>query len=55
MPKDVFFELPLGGVCDTEGNVYAPDYRANNIKKFGSNYKFLKAIGRKGQGPGEFN
>ena len=55
MPEDIFFERPLGVVCDTEGNVYVPDYRANNIKKFDSNYKFLKIIGRKGKGPGEFD
>jgi len=55
MPKDVFFNTPFGVICDTEGSVYICDYRANDIKKFDASGKFVKIIGRKGRGPGEFN
>lgn len=55
MPEDTFFESVSDVVCDNNGNVYACDYRANNIKKFDSSGNFIKTIGREGQGPGEFN
>lgn len=55
MPKDTLFESVIDVVTDNNGNVYACDYKANNIKKFDSSGKFLKTIGRQGQGPGEFN
>jgi hypothetical protein len=41
--------------CDPRGNVYVCDYRAHNIKKFDPSGKFLRTIGREGQGPGEFS
>ena len=54
MPGDTFFKS-LGTVaCDAEGNIYVVDSGAKNIKKFNSHGKFLKTIGREGQGPGEF-
>ncbi|MCK4646575.1 MAG: hypothetical protein KAU46_10000 [Candidatus Aminicenantes bacterium] len=55
MPDDVFFESPYTITSDNEGNVYICDYRANNIKKFSASGKFVKIIGREGQGPGEFS
>lgn len=55
MPEDVFFESPYTITSDNEGNVYICDYRANNIKKFSASGKFVKIIGREGQGPGEFS
>jgi len=55
MPEDVFFHNPMAISCDKEGNVYILDYKANDIKKFDSYGKFIKIIGRRGQGPGEFN
>ncbi len=55
LPKDVFF-LGYGDiVADESGNVYILDSKAQHIKKFDSNGKFLKLIGREGQGPGEFS
>jgi hypothetical protein len=39
---------------DMEGNIYILDEQAANIKVFDQNGKFLKTMGRKGQGPGEF-
>ncbi len=39
---------------DNEGNVYIVDNRNHRIQKFDSNGKYLLTIGRRGQGPGEF-
>ncbi len=39
---------------DAEGNFYILDEQAANIKVFDPSGNFLKIIGRKGQGPGEF-
>jgi hypothetical protein len=41
--------------CDAAGNVYVMDFSDNNIKQFDASGKFMKLIGRKGQGPGEFS
>jgi len=55
LPEDIFFESLTSTALDKNGNIYVCDYRANNIKKFDSKGKFLKVIGKKGQGPGDFN
>jgi len=54
MPAGGFFEAPIGITSDTKGNVYICDAKANNIKKFDAQGKYLLSIGRPGQGPGEF-
>ena len=55
LPEDVFF-VGYGDIAvDWKGNVYILDSRAKNIKKFNSTGKFIKVIGREGQGPGEFS
>ena len=54
MPEGIFFESVVRVVCDDDGDVYACDYRAHNIKKFDSSGKYIQTIGREGQGPGEF-
>ena len=50
MPEDVFFESPSYIMVDAKGNIYISDYMANNIKKFDASGKFIKIIGREGQG-----
>jgi hypothetical protein len=55
MPEEVLFESPVHITNDANGNIYICDYRANDIKKFDASGKFIKIIGREGQGPGEFS
>jgi hypothetical protein len=39
---------------DDDGNIYVTDQNRGNVKKYDSIGNFLQSIGRKGQGPGEF-
>lgn len=49
----MFFRM--GGIAaDSQGNIYAVDGGNYRIQKFRSDGQFLQTIGRKGQGPGEF-
>jgi len=54
LPEGIFFQRPMEVTADNEGNLYVVDYHAHNIKKFDSSGKFLKLLGREGEGPGEF-
>jgi len=55
---DVPSEQILANPCDIaispEGFIYVLDSKDNNLKVFNKNGTFIKCIGRKGQGPGEF-
>jgi len=42
-------------VVDENESIYALDWKANNIKVFDSNGKFVRTIAKQGQGPGEIN
>jgi hypothetical protein len=53
LPKGIVFENLRGLAADARGNVYAADFSANHILVFDSEGKFLRTIGRKGQGPGD--
>ena len=55
LPEEMFFENPMEVTCDDEGFLYVVDFRAQHIKKFDPSGKFLKVLGREGEGPGEFN
>ena len=55
LPEDVFFMGYGDIVVDDSGNVFVLDSKAQHIKKFDATGKFLKSIGRAGQGPGEFS
>ncbi len=39
---------------DDGGNIYVTDQNSRIVKKYDSNGNFIQSIGRKGQGPGEF-
>jgi len=55
LPPGVLFVGVASISFDSLGNLYFLDFRDNNIKKFDSAGKFLKIIGQKGQGPGDFS
>ena len=52
--EDLWFAQPLDLVVDSQGSVFILDMGMNNIKKYDVNGNYSKTIGRKGQGPGEF-
>ena len=47
-PKGVFIAV------DDQGNIFAADTGNVRIQEYNKNGKYLRSIGRKGQGPGEF-
>jgi hypothetical protein len=55
MPDDVFFEMTMDAVSDTQGNVYLADYKAHRIYKFAPSGEFVSSFGREGQGPGDLS
>ncbi|UCC40733.1 MAG: NHL repeat-containing protein [Candidatus Aminicenantes bacterium] len=52
--ENVLFYLPSDIVFDTQGNMYILDTGNHRIQKFAPDGKFIASIGRKGQGPAEF-
>ena len=46
---------PYDIACDNEGNVYVLERSESVVKVFDKSGKYLRTIGRRGQGPGEFN
>lgn len=52
--ENVLFYMPSDIAFDSQGNVYVLDSGNHRIQKFGPNGKYIASIGRKGQGPGEF-
>lgn len=53
-PETALLNKPLRLDVDGQGNVYVMDYGDVNIKVYDGQGHFLRAIGRQGQGPGEF-
>jgi hypothetical protein len=53
-PEAALLNKPLQLNVDAQGNVYVMDYGDVNIKVYDGQGTFLRAIGRQGQGPGEF-
>ncbi len=51
--EEYMFSRISGISVDIEERIYVLDYSEANIKVFSKNGDYLKAIGRKGQGPGE--
>jgi hypothetical protein len=52
--ENLSFNNPTDIVQDSAGNLYILDSGNKRIQKVNSEGKFIKTIGRKGQGPGEF-
>lgn len=55
MPEGVQFIGPADVAVGADGGVFVLDFSDNNLKIFDAHGTFLKVVGRKGQGPGEFN
>ena len=53
-PEEYIFNRPGDIDVDSKGNIYVADRGDNLIKVYNQDGKFLKTIGRQGQGPGEF-
>jgi hypothetical protein len=54
LEKDIYLWRPTNLDGDTAGNIYVSDQKWCHVFKFDSSGNFIKIIGRKGQGPGEF-
>ncbi len=52
---DYIFVFPNFIVTDSSENIYKSDYRLRVIRKYNKEGEFLKNIGRKGRGPGEYS
>jgi hypothetical protein len=52
--ENYMFSDPGDMDSDSQGNIYVLDYKEVTIKKYDSRGNHIKNIGRKGQGPGEF-
>lgn len=48
------FNAPYDVIRDSAGNIYVLDASNAHVQKLDAEGKFLKTIGRRGQGPGEF-
>lgn len=46
---------PMNLVVDKEGHIFIADNQDQSIKVFGPDGEFIRSIGRKGEGPGEFS
>jgi hypothetical protein len=55
-PNDDNYYFPKGAVMtvDDQGNIYVVDMGNARIQKYDRSGRYLQTIGRKGQGPGEF-
>jgi hypothetical protein len=52
-PQEITFEDPIYIAVGDEGLIYVVDRKAVQVKVFGPDGKFLRSIGKRGQGPGE--
>lgn len=53
-PDAAILNVPISLVVDEEGTLYIFDLRDVNIKVYGPDGSYLRTMGRRGQGPGEF-
>lgn len=55
LPENIDFTNPSRIALNSKNELFVTDTRANNIKVFDVEGRFLKVIGRKGQGPGDLS
>jgi len=55
LKQDIYLKFGNGLACDQSGNVWVVDSGEGKLLKFDPAGRFLKKVGRKGQGPGEFS
>jgi len=55
LPEKIDFTNPSRIALNSKNELFVTDTRANNIKIFDAEGKFLKVIGREGQGPGDLS
>lgn len=53
LPDEAVFRNPRNIAADAKGNIYVSDWASNHIKVFGPDGKFIRTIGRPGNGPGD--
>jgi hypothetical protein len=55
-PSDETYYFPKGAGLnvDDEGNLYVCDFGNKRVQKYDKNGKYVRTIGRQGQGPGEY-
>jgi sugar lactone lactonase YvrE len=52
--ENIAFHMPSDLAVDADGRIYILDTGNHRIQVFDKNGKYLKTVGRQGQGPGEF-
>jgi hypothetical protein len=52
--QEIYIEQPKHVAQDKYGNIFISDIKGHHILKFDAQSNFIKYIGRRGQGPGEF-
>jgi hypothetical protein len=53
-PEEFLFVSISDVAVNTKGDIYVADRRLNEVRKFNKDGEYLLSLGRKGQGPGEF-
>jgi hypothetical protein len=53
--EDFLFGVLIQIASDDQGNIYVLDSQLHQVMVFSSSGEYLRAIGRQGEGPGEFN
>ena len=53
-PEEFLFVLISDVAVNSKGDIYVADRKLNEIRKFNKDGKHLSTLGRRGQGPGEF-
>lgn len=52
--EEYMFQTIFSLAVSEKGDIYVLDYKANHIKMYDMDGKYIKTIGRSGRGPGEF-